>query len=79
MLEKSTMSNLKDELNQYLNRGDSAKNGVSFGKQTFNKIFKKLETEDNEDLLGNNQKYYQTWFECPSLVSRKILPSLILC
>ncbi|XP_065210798.1 uncharacterized protein LOC135838903 [Planococcus citri] len=74
------MSNLKDELNQYLNRGDQTKNGISFGKQTFNKIFKKLETEDNEDLLNsNNQKYYQGWFECPSLSRMQKLICFCIC
>lgn len=66
------MSNLKEDLNQYLtrnDRNDQPKNGVSFGKQTFNKIFRKLETEDNEDLLNSNQKYYREWFTCPSMVS----------
>lgn len=72
------MSSLKDDLNQYLNRGDQPKNGISFGKQTFNKIFKKTETEDNENLLNGEQKYYREWFTCPSMVCLEIFCTNLL-
>ncbi len=63
------MTNLKIELTEYLSRNESHKNGVStqFGLKTLGKLFKKPESEDNEDLLAGTQKYSQ--FEiCPSLV-----------
>lgn len=63
------MTNLKEELNQYLARNDTSKNGTSMtaGLKTLGKLFKKPDSEDNEDLLTSNQKYFCHDF-CPALV-----------
>lgn len=66
------MSNLKDELNEYLSRNETVSNGISLGKSTFGKFFRKLETEDNEDLLSNQKKYSKFCMQCPSLVSKLV-------
>lgn len=65
------MTNLKEELNQYLSRNDSTRNGTSMtaGLKTLGKLFKKPDSEDNEDLLTSNQKYFYHDF-CPALVNK---------
>lgn len=66
------MTNLKEELNEYLSRNEHKNGGSSsISLKTLGKLFKKPETEYNEGLLDSRQpKYFQCdFFFCPSLVS----------